>query len=436
MNLLDAFNELDRLEEAFAGDYESPYLNISDAERQAAQQQYEQGKNYLCKATARGMEPIPKFELYHATDSARLSFHYVLDYEAFHKAYDKELERAGLLSMFKADGSIGPKGCYGNIKDANLPRTDPAYKAAIELWSWQFGEKEQGKRWKTISAQEATRLVQKAKDDDARYQQYKAKCQQQQAEKEAEAARIKAETEVANTARAILEDILIDALDFVDSELIDQLEDLGAELAIARKGTKNYLYAEDVVNVEIPILASEQYTPEYLGDFITKALNAANLSTLIEHRNLGLMALRKYQAECRGYSVIGYWLDDQTNEIYRSTPDCSKIRNMKTTVEATTKDLANCELVLAICMNIGKKRTHSATEDVTSYYYYSYNEEKVQNSELINLLPENDGGFLQDRNLTYYDQGFEQANNGYNYFMDFPGFDVWLREVVTDYGNG
>lgn len=429
MNLLEAFNELDQLEEAFAGDYKSPYLNITNAERQAAQQQYEQGKNYLCRATAKGMTPVPKFELYYANDFARRSFHFVLDYEAFHKAYDKELERAGLLTMFKADGSIGPKGCYGNIKDANLPKTDPAYKAAIELWAWQYGEKEQGKRWNTISAQEAARLVQQAKDNEARYQQ-------QQAEKEAEAAKLKAETDAANTARAILEDILIDALDFVDSKLIDQLEDLGAELAIARKGTKNYLYAEDVINIEIPILASEQYTPEYLGNFITKALNTANLSTLIEHRNLGLTALKKYKAECRGYSVTGYWLDDQTNEIYESTSDCSKIINRKTKAEASAKDLANCELVLAVCKNIGQKQTYRATEDVTSYYYYSYNEEKVQNSELINLLPENDSGFLQDRTLTYYDQGFEQANRGYNYFMDFPNFDVWLEEKVTDYGNG
>ena len=429
MNLLEAFNELDQLEEAFAGDYKSPYLSISDAERQAAQQQYERGKNYLCRATAQGMAPVPKFELYYANDYARRNFHFVLDYEAFHKAYDKELERAGLLAMFKADGSIGPKSCYGNIKDANLPKTDPAYKATIELWSWQFGEKEQGKRWNTISAQEAARLVQQAKDKEARYQQ-------QQAEKEAETAKLKAETEAANAARIILEDILIDALDFVDSKLIDQLEDLGAELAIARKGTKNYLYAEDVINVEIPILASEQYTPEYLGDFITKALNTANLSTLIEHRNLGLAALKKYKAGCRDYSVTGYWLDNQTNEIYESTPDCSKIINRKTKAEATAKDLVNCELVLAICKNIGQKQTYRATEDVTSYYYYSYNEEKVQNSELINLLPENDSGFLQDRTLTYYDQGFEQANRGYNYFMDFPGFDVWLSEKITDYGNG
>ena len=429
MNLLDAFNELDQLEEAFAGDYKSPYLNISDAERQAAQQQYERGKNYLCRATAQGMTPVPKFELYYANDYARSSFHFVLDYEAFHKAYDKELERAGLLTMFRADGSIGPKSCYGNIKDANLPKTDPAYKVAIELWSWQFGEKEQGKRWNTISAQEAARLVQQAKDKEARYQQ-------QQAEKEAEAAKLKAETEAANAARSILEDILIDALDFVDSKLIDQLEDLGAELAIARKGTKNYLYAEDVINVEIPILASEQYTPEYLGDFITKALSTANLGTLIEHRNIGLSALKKYKAECQGYPVTGYWLDDQTNESYESTPDCSKIINRKTKAEATAKDLVNCELVLAVCKNIGQRQTYRATEDVTSYYYYSYNEEKVQNSELINLLPENDAGFLQDRTLTYYDQGFEQANKGYNYFMDFPGFDVWLTEKVTNYGNG
>ena len=82
MNLLEAFDELDQLEEAFAGDYKSPYLNISDAERQAAQQQYEQGKNHRCRATAKGMVPVPNFELYYASEYAKQSFYFVLDYEA------------------------------------------------------------------------------------------------------------------------------------------------------------------------------------------------------------------------------------------------------------------------------------------------------------------------------------------------------------------
>lgn len=431
MNLLEAFDELDQLEEAFAGDYKSPYLNISDAERQAAQQQYEQGKNHLCRATSKGMVPVPKFELYYANDYARRSFHFVLDYEAFHKAYDKELERAGLLTMFRADGSIGPKGCYGNIKDANLPKTDPAYKAAIELWSWQFGEKEQGKRWNTISAQEATKLVQQAKDAEARYQQ-------QQAAKEAEAAKLKADTEAADAARAALEDILIDALDFVDQPLLDQLEELGSpDIAIARKGTKNHLYAENIVNVEIPVLKPEDYTPEYLGDFINKALKSADLTAKIEHHNLGLTAVRKHVESCRGTRVEGYWLDKQTKAIYVSTPDGTKIVNKKKSqADATSAELANCELVLVICSDIGQKQTYRATEDVTSYYYYSYNEDKVQNSALLDLLPSDEAYFLQDRTLTYYDEGFEQASRASRYFMDFPGFDVWLHEKVTDYGNG
>ena len=429
MNLLEAFNELDQLEEAFAGDYKSPYLNITDAERQAAQQQYEQGKNYLCRATAKGMMPVPKFELYYANDFARRSFHFVLDYEAFHKAYDKELERAGLLTMFRADGSIGPKGCYGNIKDANLPKTDPAYKAAIELWSWQFGEKEQGKRWNTISAQEAARLVQQAKDNEARYQQ-------QQAAKEAEAAKLKADTEAANAARAVLEDILIDALDLIDANLADQLEELGnPDIAITRKGTKNYLYAEDVLFTEIPILPHEKYTPEYLGDFINQALIKADLTTKIEQNTLGLTAVRKHAEESARYVTTGYWLD-ANNIIYINNADYTKLINQKTNTEATPKELSTCELALVICANVGRKQTARATEDVHSSYYYSYNEEKVQNSDLLKKLPADDSYFLQDRTLTYYDQGFEQARKNNRYFMDFSDFDVWLEEEVTDYGNG
>jgi hypothetical protein len=429
MNILEAFNELDQLEEAFAGNYKSPYLNITDAERQAAQQQYEQGKNYLCRATAKGMTPVPRFELYHANDYARRSFHFVLDYEAFHKAYDKELERAGLLTMFEADGSIGPRKCYGNIMDANLPKTDPAYKAAIELWAWQHGEKEQGKRWNTISAQEAAKLVQQAKDNEARYQQ-------QQAAKEAEATRLKADTAAANAARAVLEDILIDALDLIDTTLADQLEELGnPDIAIARKGTKNYLYAEDVLFTEIPILPHGEYTPEYLGDFINQALAKANLTAKIEQNTLGLTAVRKHAEESTGYVTTGYWLD-VNNIIYINNADYTKLINQKTGAAATPKELSTCELALVICKNVGRKQTYSATEDVHSSYYYSYNEERVQNSDLLNKLPVDDSYALQERTLNYYDQGFEQAHENSRYFMNFSDFDVWLEEKVTDYGNG
>lgn len=429
MNLLDAFNELDQLEEAFAGDYKSPYLTLPDAERLTAQKQYERGKNHLCKATPNGMAPVSKFDLYYATDFARRNFHFVLDYEAFHKAYDIDLEKAGLLTMFKADGTIGPKSCYGNIKEANLSKTDPAYKAAIEIWSWLFSEKDQMKRWNTITAKEAEKLVKTAKEAEEHYKQY-------QADKAAKEAKFKADTEAANVARAALEDVLVDALDLVDVHLMEQLEELGAEIAITREGTKNLLFAEDVLNVEIPILPSEEYTPEYLSNIITKALLEADLSTKIEHMHLGLTTVRKHKERCKGCRVMGYWLDNKNSTIYESDSTGTKLINKKTRVEATAQDLKNCELVLVICSNIGERKTHRATEDVTSYYYYSYNEEKVQNSDLLDLLPVDEAWYLQERILNYYDQGFEQASKISSSFVDFPGFDVWLSEKVTDYGNG
>jgi hypothetical protein len=321
MNLLEAFNELDQLEEAFAGDYKSPYLNITDAERQAAQQQYEQGKNYLCRATAKGMTPVPKFELYYANDYARRSFHFVLDYEAFHKAYDKELERAGLLAMFKADGSIGPKGCYGNIKDANLPKTDIAYKAAIELWAWQHGKDKESTRWKTISAQRAEQLVQVKKEQEERRKQY-------QAQKDAEAAQAKAATDAANAARDVLEDILPDALALVDSDLLDQLEEAGlGEVDIGRFKFDNLITIGSKTKV-IPAKPVEEYTPEFLADFITEYLESLNLDTQVNRHYLGLDLAQKIKAEHA--DAIIYWVHEGTGEIYIPASKFTQLVNKET----------------------------------------------------------------------------------------------------------
>jgi hypothetical protein len=92
-------------------------------------------------------------------------------------------------------------------------------------------------------------------------------------------------------------------------------------------------------------------------------------------------------------------------------------------------------LALVKVSRVGRKQTHSATEDVSSDFYYSYNEELVLGSDLQEVLPYEKSAPLLDHTLTYYDNGFEEASR-HGIFINFPTFDVWLHEAMTEYGNG
>ena len=427
MNIWEAFDELDALDplkEAFNGTYVSPYLNISDAERQAAQQKYEQGKNRLCTPTPDGMRPVapkPSWYIYRPGDGDNEYF--VLDYEAFHKAYDKELERAGLLTMFQANGVIGPPGCYGNIKDANLPKTDIAYKTAIELWAWQHGKDKESKRWKTISAQRAEQLVQVQKEQAERRKQY-------QAQKDAEEAQAKAATDAANAARDVLEDILPDALALVDSDLLDKLEEAGlGEVDIGRFKFDNLITIGSKTKV-IPAKPVEEYTPEFLADFITEYLESLDLDTQVKRHYLGLDLAQKIKAE-HGDAIV-YWVHEGTGEIYIPASKFTQLVNKETKAIASPQDLSQCTLAFIKISNFGSKQTNSATEDVHHSHYYSYIEELVSNTDLQQLAPKKKSGFLYSQRLDYY----RDTCPNWGSFYDYPEFDTWVHEQETEYGNG
>ena len=133
--ILEAFDELNRLDES----YKSDYINISATDTAAA------------------------LKLYTDTLKNRKK----IDLDAFHMAYDSALSGLGLLSIFNGSGALERRGVYGDIikHDKNIP----AVKAAIDLWVhvfkdnydyiYAFSEKEKAKSRIDFAAKLQTTLA-------------------------------------------------------------------------------------------------------------------------------------------------------------------------------------------------------------------------------------------------------------------------------------
>ena len=139
MSILDIFEDLDNLYENYNGSYKSPYLNISDVEQKKAKQKHQDNLIHGIHINKRGQFEFG-FRRYVDT-------YHVIDYEIFHKAYDVELTTLDLLSCFDADGKLGPRATWGNLKRyQNKPEANnEAYRRLVDLWSLVHGTNERGK---------------------------------------------------------------------------------------------------------------------------------------------------------------------------------------------------------------------------------------------------------------------------------------------------
>lgn len=101
-----AWNELNTINEA----WKSKAAKTADDREQAASIFYDTAKNKLA-----------------------------IDFDSFHKAFDADLDRLGLLSLFTEDGKLENRATYGKLKE--LDKEDKAVKAIIKLWVAQFSDR-------------------------------------------------------------------------------------------------------------------------------------------------------------------------------------------------------------------------------------------------------------------------------------------------------
>lgn len=62
-----------------------------------------------------------------------------LDLDAFHKAFDDEIENIGLMSVFADDGTLAHRGTYGPMKNYS-DQSNSAIIGLKKLWGAQFGD--------------------------------------------------------------------------------------------------------------------------------------------------------------------------------------------------------------------------------------------------------------------------------------------------------
>ena len=111
MHLLEAFAELDLLNEGiYEGTYKSNYLNLSDAERKAAEKEYLDKRSTPLMLKDGQWVPYkkPKYSWETAGKLPPLP-EYILDIDAFHKAYDKDMAELDLLKCLKATVNLKQK---------------------------------------------------------------------------------------------------------------------------------------------------------------------------------------------------------------------------------------------------------------------------------------------------------------------------------------
>jgi hypothetical protein len=228
----------------------------------------------------------------------------------------------------------------------------------------------------------------------------------------------------------VLEDILPDALALVDSDLLNKLEEAGlGEVDIGRFKFDNLITIGSKTKV-IPAKPVEEYTPEFLADFITEYLESLDLDTQVKRHYLGLDLAQKIKAE-HGDAIV-YWVHEGTGEIYIPASKFTQLVNKETKAIASQQDLSQCTLAFIKVSNFGSKQTNSATEDVHHSHYYSYIEELVANTDLQQFAPKKKSDFLYSQRLDYY----HDACPNWGSFYDYPEFDTWVHEQETEYGNG
>lgn len=438
MHLLEAFAELDLLNEGiYEGTYKSNYLNLSDAERKAAE------KEYLDKRSTplmlRGDQWVPyRKPRYPWENGGKLPPlpEYILDIDAFHKAYDKDMAELGLLKMFESDGKLKAKGSYGNLmelKAADPSATKhPGYKAAMNLWARMFSDStwENGKkvdlslwRWHWMYPEDAEKKAQEARDEMARREQARLDAEK---EREERAKAQAAKEQRADELLSVLADLLEKALPLIDPALLQKYTDY-AEDDIIIEGEKDfnllviprigrYKYTNEVV---------EQLTEQELADAISEILSKQDFAQLQVEKELELEDLLDASTSLRrSYAV--YFGDPDTKQYRIVSIHTGKVTAVSDG-NGNMSNLTDIQGWVPIMVITGDQQyDDNARHDRISSSYYSYSEDEVAYFKLSGKLPDDESGIMWYSEAKYYDK-----YPGGPHYVQLSNFDAWAVGVTT-----
>lgn len=442
MNILEAFERLDIINEAYSGSYQSNYLNLSDAEREAAKQEYKDKRDYPRMITASGAVKPGRL------DGSSEKF-YIIDFDAFHRGYDKDLAEVGLLSMFDADGKLTVYGSYGNIKEAEAAghKQKPGYKAAKELWSWVFADSVwqngrqldlKSRRHQIIDADVATQKVANRKKQELAAAEAKKQLQAKIAKDKADAETLEQTAlQAASDAYDVLVDSLDLAIDNIDPALLADLVDFsGDEPSLELHGKTIILNVPGLNRIPIPVSDASKYDAKTLEDLINSELT--NLDEKKIERDIGLEYVKEVRASIgKDKWLIAYFADAVTGATYANYENALGLESIsRTQGVAKLQNCTNCLLALIVIKGADSRNSNRTTQDKIYYAGYSYNEATTQDlQEIIKKLPVEKTDPMLSNVLDWYDETNISSAPEYQreYFAigeDFD-FDTWCYEKET-----
>jgi len=448
MSILNLFENLDMLAEAYNGSYKSPYAGLTPAERKAAAFEYAQKRDHTWAISRNGI----------TMSQSHYAGKYIIDYENFHKAYDADLAILNLLTCFEVNGELGPASTWGNIitiQKGSPEAQSEAYQALIELWGIVHGGKKGGGakiggRWlnnqqlldrqsKTISnikandlvnqAQEAQKLKKQEEEDRIR--------KAEEAKKAAENAKLakeQAEREAADVAFDKLSDALDKALNMVDPEIFIQLEDyknsieeeLG-DLEIEGEETYNTLNIPGVGKLHISNDNVGKMTPDILRKIIEERVQAARLPYKQLEEITGISKVKeslKYNPDF----ISCFFIDCATNEIYKC--DQSFILKDFNNKDITLKQMEQAELIFCEISFADSYNSNCTSQDNHWYRYYSWADEFTTHPKIANYIPKKISNWDYNE-LTEFSDPEDIGVTKKQFFISYENIDRWVYEKYT-----
>lgn len=444
MKLFEAFEELNTIEEAvthsFFGDYTSPYLNLSETERQEAEHTWIGNISVQQCLMANG-------ELRTASSHERWNNQgfFILDMDVYHRAYDKDLEANNLFRAFNKDGTIGPSRCYSYYKELSEQgkAKEPGAQAFISLWEKLYGQKLGWWRnlmvTKTALDDKITQL--KARAAAKAKQEEEERIRREEAAKKAEEERLERErikqeqTELADKNFDIIEDLVQQAIQKIDPKLLELFEEYSESepIEVENHGTYNKINIPGIGSLDITNKKVPNLTVQELQDSIEWALEEADLQQKLIDRDSGMEVLKILQENNRGTrTVFGYFYSPSESAYYRIYPRKTTPELMAETsggqINYTQQQApADITLVGAVVLYSDPSNSNRTTADKHFYRYYSFNSDHLENTVLSNIVPEDSNFAMCPIETDWY----ETPPNGESFITE-PPFDCWAFVKITE----
>lgn len=284
-------------------------------------------------------------------------------------------------------------------------------------------------------AQLKARAIAKAK------QQEEERIRKEEAVKKAEEERLERErieqeqTELADKNLDIIEDLVQQAIQKIDPNLLELLEEYseGDSIEVENHGTYNKINIPSIGSLNITNEEVPDLTVQKVQDSIEGALEEADLQQKLIDRDSGMEVLKILQKNNQGtHTVFGYFYSPSESAYYRIYPRDTTPELMTETgndqISYTQQQApADITLVGAVVLYSDPSNSNRTTVDNHFYRYYSFNSDHLENTVLSTVVPEDSVFVMRPIETDWYETPPNREE-----FITNPPFDCWAYVKITE----